>query len=868
MGSYRSKKDDVAKIATSIYITNFPETISAKELFNSCKIYGHVMDSFIPNKIAKNGKRFGFVWFINVFNVDRLVSNLCTVWIDRHKLQANIARFIRNTVKGSYAGGKANVGFRDNNMKAKNNVVEKVIAKSIYHNAGLGSSYGCIFGFPIDKKDCMGGGVNKQNSNISDDDNDVERISETVLPVDDQKDVNKEEGGIDQKQENVNKEEENYDEKNILAGGESVNMADPADRVGSYRNCKILKNTDESGDNSISSGHFKNSELPHTGGSILGVLEEVIKVGTVMGYKMEGCMSNIAEIIKAEGVEEGEMVSYELGPSYGVVYVPHDIKEKYMLWDYLHCEIDRWKGQVVIMGDNEVRVKSDRYGLVFNARGAKRFNSFISDSGLVEINLGGSISLDRYLSDYRLILLGERYVDYGPTPLKKFHYWLDIEGFNKIVKDAWKSHAIKDDNAIRYIMGKFKFVKSKIWEWNASYKNEAKKDKDQCICDLVNIDNIIDNGNRGEEEVLRRVEIVNKIQKIDGLLAKELAQKTKIKWAIEGDENSKFFHESQLRGLECEVSNDEIKKAVWDCGTKKAMGPDGFTFGFFWHFWYLIHNEVYDAVSLIGSIYKIIAKILANRLVGVLDDIVNEVQLAFITDRQILNGTFILNEVIQWCKVKNKQALIFKVYFEKAYDSVRWDFLDEVLRKFSFGDKWFKWIQCCLNSLRGLILVNGSPTKEFQFGKGLKQGDPLSPFLFILIIESLHLSFQRIMDEGGNMSRMHVWNETVDKVKKRLSKWKMNTLSIGGRLTLIKSPLFNGHDIKSKKATWVNWKKALVAKDRGGLGILSLYAMNRESLEVAASWTSLPGEFASTPFYAQPVIEEWKRLLICSFHVW
>ncbi|GJR21008.1 RNA-directed DNA polymerase, eukaryota [Tanacetum coccineum] len=466
----------------------------------------------------------------------------------------------------------------------------------------------------------------------------------------------------------------------------------------------------------------------------------------------------------------------------GVVYAPHDIKEKFMLWDYLQCEITRWKGQVVIMGDfNEVRVQSDRYGSVFNARGAQRFNSFISDSGLVEINLGGchytwchksakkmskldrflvsenlinnspnitAISLDRYLSDHRPILLRERYVDYGPTPFKFFHYWLDIEGFNKIVEDAWKSYVVKDVNAIRHIMGKFKFVKSKIREWNASIKNGTKKDKDQCIRDLVNIDDIIDSGNGGEEDVLRRAEIVNKMQKIDGLLAKELAQKTKIKWAIEGDENSKFFHgmlnkkrsssgvrgvmvdgvwvddpqqvkkefydhfsarfsipnnkdasilmdfpkkisEAQLRGLECEVSNDEIKKAVWDCGTEKAPGPDGFTFGFFRHFWYLIHNDVYDAVryfflhtdipkgcnssfialipkslnanyvkdfrpiSLVGSIYKIIAKILANRLVGVLDDIVNKVKSAFIVDRQILNGPFILNEVIQWCKVVN-----------------------------------------------------------------------------------------------------------------------------------------------------------------------------------------------------------------------
>ncbi|GJU55522.1 RNA-directed DNA polymerase, eukaryota [Tanacetum coccineum] len=103
---------------------------------------------------------------------------------------------------------------------------------------------------------------------------------------------------------------------------------------------------------------------------------------------------------------------------------------------------------------------------------------------------------------------------------------------------------------------------------------------------------------------------------------------------------------------------------------------------------------------------------------------------------------------MSWCKKKKKQTLLFKVDFEKAYDSVRWDFLDDVLGKFGFGDKWRKWIQCCLHSSKGSIIINGSPTDEFQFGRGLKQGDPLSPFLFLLIMESLHISFQRVVDAG------------------------------------------------------------------------------------------------------------------------
>ncbi|GJT40505.1 nucleotide-binding alpha-beta plait domain-containing protein [Tanacetum coccineum] len=106
MGSYRTNEDDAARISTSVYITNFSETLLAKELFQACKQYGHVVDSFIPNKKSKNGKRFGFVRFINVFSEERLVNNLCTVWIDRYKLHANIARFQRPAGKKEGDGGK------------------------------------------------------------------------------------------------------------------------------------------------------------------------------------------------------------------------------------------------------------------------------------------------------------------------------------------------------------------------------------------------------------------------------------------------------------------------------------------------------------------------------------------------------------------------------------------------------------------------------------------------------------------------------------------------------------------------------------------------------------------------------------------
>ncbi|GJW66725.1 RNA-directed DNA polymerase, eukaryota [Tanacetum coccineum] len=156
----------------------------------------------------------------------------------------------------------------------------------------------------------------------------------------------------------------------------------------------------------------------------------------------------------------------------------------------------------------------------------------------------------------------------------------------------------------------------------------------------------------------------------------------------------------------------------------------------------------YRPISLIGSLYKVVTKILAIRLSSVLDSLISEVQSAFLPNRQILDGPFVINEVLSWCKHKRHQAMIFKVDFAKAYDSVRWDFLDDVLLSFGFGLKWRSWILGSLSSGKASVLVNGSPTSEFQFHCGLKQGDPLAPYLFILVMESLHLSFARVVEAG------------------------------------------------------------------------------------------------------------------------
>ena len=106
--------------------------------------------------------------------------------------------------------------------------------------------------------------------------------------------------------------------------------------------------------------------------------------------------------------------------------------------------------------------------------------------------------------------------------------------------------------------------------------------------------------------------------------------------------------------------------------------------------------------------------------------------------------------------------MVFKADFEKAYDSLSWKYLDHVLKQFGFGSKWRGWIRECLHSARTSILVNGSPTSEFSLKCGLRQGDPLSPFLFILIMEGLHIAIEDAIHQhlisGVNIgdSNMHL----------------------------------------------------------------------------------------------------------------
>ncbi|PWA60691.1 hypothetical protein CTI12_AA380880 [Artemisia annua] len=99
-------------------------------------------------------------------------------------------------------------------------------------------------------------------------------------------------------------------------------------------------------------------------------------------------------------------------------------------------------------------------------------------------------------------------------------------------------------------------------------------------------------------------------------------------------------------------------------------------------------------------------------------------------------------------KKEKKKAFLMKIDFEKAYDSVNWNFIQNTLLQMSFGERWCKWVQTCQKSAFVSVLVNGSPTLEFKMEKGVRQGDPLSPFLYLVAAEGLNVTLKDDVTNG------------------------------------------------------------------------------------------------------------------------
>ena len=113
-------------------------------------------------------------------------------------------------------------------------------------------------------------------------------------------------------------------------------------------------------------------------------------------------------------------------------------------------------------------------------------------------------------------------------------------------------------------------------------------------------------------------------------------------------------------------------------------------------------------ISLVGSLYRLITKVLTNKLKKVMNGLVNPTQNAFVEGRQILDVSLIADEVIDSMQKRKEMGILCKLDIEKAYDQINWSFVLKVLKRMGFGEKWVGWIEWCISTTTFFVLLNGS----------------------------------------------------------------------------------------------------------------------------------------------------------------
>ncbi|XP_075658874.1 uncharacterized protein LOC142628714 [Castanea sativa] len=232
----------------------------------------------------------------------------------------------------------------------------------------------------------------------------------------------------------------------------------------------------------------------------------------------------------------------------------------------------------------------------------------------------------------------------------------------------------------------------------------------------------------------------------------------------------------------------EVQIALQQMHPTKAPGPDGMSPIFYQKYWEIVGNDVigcelnalnssvmpcginetyiclipkvnspqkitkFRPISLYNVVYKIISKVLANRLKGVLTEVIDESQSAFVLGRSITDNVLVAFKMMHCIdqRRKGKEALIaVKLNMSKAYDRVEWPHLEAIMKRMGFQERWIALMMMCVSTVSYSVLINGEPKRKIVPSRSLRQRDPISPYLFLLCAEGLTTMLKKEESEGN-----------------------------------------------------------------------------------------------------------------------